>query len=330
MGYNSITFNAADLVVSNRGVDLSINAVPLSRTSKVRWNTSFTMTFNRNMLTKLPNGNKTFVPSSGDPYGTSRIFSVGQPIYEMFQMRYKGVYNKASDIPFDSYTGKTVTYFKGNHTVVPGDPIWEDVHHIGDVWVDESDGGYGSRMPTGDPNPRFVGGFTNDFAYKNFSLTIQCVYTYKRTIVDNFRSAQFARIAGSTLGLAQYRLPDLSGVNYWTPTKAQDPNYKADFPSINPFVSTYYQFSPFSTMFNTDGSYFKISTISLGYRLPPTNRIVKKLFMRDIRFYSLVNNVYTFTKSSVPNPELVNQLGNYVGGAYPMPVKITFGIDATF
>ena len=41
----------------------------------------------------------------------------------------------------------------------------------GDYIVDVfNDGINPDKMPVGDPNPRFTGGWTNNFSYKNFSL----------------------------------------------------------------------------------------------------------------------------------------------------------------
>ncbi len=330
-GYQSIKFNAHDLWVSNRGLDLTLTTKNLRRESKLQWNMQFTLSYNKNAIAKLPNNNRTFVVQ--DYYGTSRIYAVGQPIYEMFQMRYLGVYNNQSQIPFNPLTGNVITYFKGNHKVVPGDPIWEDVNHIGDVWTDEDNGNqYGDRVPTGDPNPKFTGGWVNDFSYKNFSLSVLSVFTWKRTVINTSYQSQISSIVGgyssSIYSFAHNRLPDLSGLNYWTPEKAKDPNYKADFPSINPFGPSYYQFIPISSMFNEDGSYFKVKNIVLSYQLPQS--ILKKAKVNRTKVYCIVDNVVTFKNSTMPNPELVDQLGQYTGGLYATPTRYTFGVDIQF
>lgn len=331
-GFNSVNFNANDLWVSNRGVDITLLTQRLIKIGKLKWDMQFTLSHNKNLLAKLPNDNRTFVVS--DWYGTDRIFSVGQPIYEMFQMKYAGVYNNASEIPFDPLTGKSLTYFKGNHTVVPGDPIFVDVNNIGDVWTDEDNGSqFGDRVPTGDPNPLFTGGWTNYFTYKNFSMSITSIFTWKRTVVNTFFQQQISNIVGgyssSIYTFANGRLPDLSGLNYWTPQGAKaDPNYKADFPSINPFGASYYQFIPISSMFNEDGSYFKVKNITLAYELGKT--FVNRMKLKGARIYGTVDNVLTLKKGTMPNPELVNQLGIYTGGTYPTPTKVTLGIDVQF
>ncbi|MBE7172666.1 MAG: SusC/RagA family TonB-linked outer membrane protein [Williamsia sp.] len=331
-GFQSIEFNAHDLWVSNKGVDITLATRNLSRKSPLQWNTQLTISYNKNAIAKLPNGNRTFVVE--DAYGASRIYAVGQPIYEMFQLKYLGVYNSQSEIPFNPITGNVITYFKGNHKVVPGDPIWLDVNKIGDVWPDENNGAqYGDRIPTGDPNPKFTGGFVNDLTYKNFSLSIISIFTWKRDVINTFFQQQISHVVGgyssSIYTFANSRLPDLSKLNYWTPQRAKsDPNYKADFPSLNPFGPSYYQYIPISSQFNEDGSYFKVKNIVLSYQLP--RKMINRAKLAGTRVYAIVDNIITFKNSTMPNPELVDQLGNYTGGLYPTPTKVTIGVDIQF
>ena len=329
-GFQSINSNAHDLWVSNRGVDLTLNTKNFSRQSKLQWNMQVTLSFNKNAIAKLPNSNRTFVGS--DAYGVDRIFAVGQPIYQMFQLQYAGVYNHQSDIPFNPITGERVRYFGRN--VMPGDPIWVDHNKSGYVWVGEDNGDqFGDRIPSGDPNPKFTGGWVNDFSYKNFSLSVLSVFTYKRTIINTFFQSQISNITGGyssdIYSFANTRIPDLSKLNYWTPEKAKDPNYVADFPALSPFGGPPYQFIPVtSTIFNEDGSYFKIKNIVLSYQIP--NAITKKAKIARARVYAIADNILTLKNSTIPNPELVDQLGLYTGGLYPTPSKFTFGVDIQF
>ena len=331
-GFQSINFNANDLWVSNRGVDLTLNTKNLSHYSPLQWDMRITLSHNKNLLAKLPNNNRTFVIY--DYNGVGRIFAVGQPIYEMFQMLYGGIYNNRNEIPFQPTTGNGLTYFNGNHVVIPGDPIFVDINKFGDVWDNEPNGAqYGDRTPTGDPNPKITGGWVNNFTYKNFSLSILSVFTWKRTVVNTFFQQQIMNIAGGYTSnmytFANGRLPDLTGLNYWVPQNAKaDPNYKANFPSLNPFLPSYYQYVPSSSMFNVDGSYFKISSVSLSYNLPKAWTDRAKL--KNVSVYGVVDNVATFKNSTMPNPELVDQLGVYTGGAYPTPIKFTLGVDVQF
>lgn len=332
-GYQSINFNANDLWVSNKGLDLTVQIRNLLHEGRpLRWGMQLTLSHNKNLIAKLPNNNRTFIVD--DWNGITRIYSVGEPIYEMFQLKYDGVYNNVNEIPFDPLTGKAVTYFKGNHVVVPGDPKWIDVNNIGDVWPDEDNGAqYGDRIPTGDPNPKYTGGWVNEFTYKNFSLSILSIFTWKRDVVNTYYQQQISSVVGgyssSITSFANNRLPDLTGINYWTPQALEkNPNYQADFPSINPFGPSYYQYIPISSQFNEDGSYLKVKNVMLNYRLPSS--FIKRAKLKDCRVYVNVENVFTIKNGTMPNPELVDQLGVYTGGAYPTPTKYTFGAEIKF
>jgi TonB-linked SusC/RagA family outer membrane protein len=327
-GFNSVEFNAKDLWVSNRGLDLTISTKNLSARSPLQWSSQLVLSFNKNAIARLPGNNRTFVVD--DYYGIARVFAVGQPIYTMFQMLYGGVYNTIDEIPFNPVTGNRITYFKGNYTVQPGYPIWKDVNGDYDVWSDEDNGDrYGDRVPTGNPNPKFTGGFTNDFTYKNFSLSVVSIFTWKRDVVNTFMQQQFDGFASNVQNFARRRLPDLDGLNYWTPGGAKG-GARASFPAINPFAPYFYQFFPFSNMWNVDGSYFKVKYVTLSYAIPKS--VFDKLGIKSARVYGMMDNVLILKNknNNMPDPESVNQLGVYTGGLFPQPKKFTLGIDVQF
>lgn len=327
-GYSNIFFNATDLWINNRGLDLTLNTNNLSPMSAVSWHSSFVLSYNKNIIAKLPNNNRTFTINDYYSNGSAnRIFQVGMPIYEFYQVKYLGVVNSMSQVPFNKVTGQYETYFNGSHQVRPGDPFWLDPTGKGDVWDGEG------NVPTGNPNPLFTGGFTNDISYKDFTLTISAVFTYKRTVYNNFLMNQFAygMFYGGLSGFASARVPDLSKLNYWTPEKAQDPNYRASFPALNPWASYYYQFFPFTSEFNADGSYLKIKFITLNYNLP--SKVSDRLRVKRISVYTNISNILTIKSKSnysMPDPEAVDQTGQYSGGLYPQAKAYTLGVDVRF
>jgi hypothetical protein len=81
-------------------------------------------------------------------------------------------------------------------------------------------------------------------------------------------------------------------------------------------------------MFNEDGSYFKIKNVVLSYQLPAS--LTKKAKIGRAKAYCIVDNILTITNSKMPNPELVDQLGQYTGGLYAMPTRVTLGLDIQF
>jgi len=328
-GYTKLSYNVP-MKILNEGMDLSIQSRNLGKESPLQWTTNLNLSYNKNRIASLPYGNRSFSMSSRD-YNQNLLFTVGSPIYGWSQMLYQGVYNRLTDIPVNPITGKALTYFKGNYVGMPGYPNWKDVNGDYDVWSDEDKGAQdGDLVPTGDPNPRFTGGIYNEFTWKRFSLGVLGIFTFKRDIINTFKSNQYANVFnfGGIENFANSRLPDLSKVDYWTPTKALDPNYSAGFPSLSPYSANFYQFLPFSTLWNEKGDYFKIKTITIGYQLDP--KLVGRLGMKGVRVYGIMDNIMTFQSSSVPDAELVTPQGEYSGGSYPLPKKVTLGLEVTF
>lgn len=328
-GYTKLSYNVP-MSIYNEGFDLTISSRNLSKESKFQWNTNLNISYNKNRIGSLPYGNKSFYENSRG-YNQQLIYRVGSPIYQWAQMIYQGVYNHLEDIPVNPVTGNKLTYFKFNYGVNPGYPNWMDVNGDWDVWSDEDKGAAdGDLVPTGDPNPKYSGGFYNEFAYKNFSLGVLTTFTFGRDIINTLMSNQFSNNDNNIYNFANNRLPDLQNVDYWTKEKAKNPNYQAGFPSISPYGDYFYQFAPFSTMWNENGNYAKIKTITLGYTLSDSILKKSRLGMRSVRFYGMLDNVYTFQSATVPDAELVSPQGEYTGGAYPLPRKYTMGVEINF
>ena len=328
-GYTSVTYNAP-VKILNEGIDLQIQTRNLNPSSELQWTTNFNISFNKNRLAALPNGNRSFYKDSRG-FNETLGYTVGQSIYSWFQMRYQGVYNTAGQIPVNPITGNVITYFKTNYPVKPGFPIFYDENKDWDVWSDEDRGdALGDLVATGNPNPKYTGGIYNEFIYKNFSLGILGTFTIGRDIINTFESNQFSNVwnFGDISNFGNQRLPDLSRYNYWTPAQAKEGSTPATFPSLSPYGPNYYQFLPFSTLWNDNGTYLRIKNISLGYTI--NKDLAKRIGVQNIRLYSILDNVHIFQKARVPDAELVSPQGEYSGAAYPIPKKLTLGLDITF
>lgn len=332
-GYTQQTSNSG-LSVGNSGIEVNIDTHNLPPSSKFQWTTNFNFSYNKNQIRSLPNGNRTIYATYNDPnsgLGINYIFQVGKPLYMLNQMIYQGVYNSQSQIPVNPFTGQALTYFKGNYPVKPGYPIWKDANGDYDVWSDEDKGNaQGDLLPTANPNPAITGGFNNNFSYKNFSLGIGMTFTLKRDIINSLQSNQYDNWASNVTNFTNSSIPDLSKIGFWDPVlAAKDPaGYKAKYPALNPSGAYFYQFFPFSTMFNENGAYLKITNISVGYKL--SKRYLDALGLSGCRFYAVLQNVYTFQKAKVPDAEQVNPFGIYDGATYPIPKKVTLGVNVQF
>ena len=82
-----------------------------------------------------------------------------------------------------------------------------------------------------------------------------------------------------------------------------------------------------------DGSYLRIQNISLGYTLP--KKMVNKLHIENLRVYTNIQNLHTFSKYKGYDPELGSMSQNALltgidNARYPSPVIYTFGLNVTF
>lgn len=310
-GYDEVFTNSVG--VRNVGLEFNISGKVFSAEKSFQWNPRLIMSINKNQITKLPDGNRDIVI---DYNGTTYILSKGRPINEFYQVKSNGVYANQSDVPFNPRTGNLITYWDGSVIAGAGTYRWIDQNGDYDVW-DRND-----LVRTGDPNPKITGGFSNTFTYKNFSMEVFTSFTLGRDVYNTYIASLLTNYKqiGNFYGQG---LIDLSKLSIW-----RKPGDVADYADVNPYKSYYYQFNTFSSAYMEDGSYARIKYINLGYRF--SSEWLKKAKITALQVYGIMDNVYTFQKSNLPDVEAVDALGIYNGNGYPLPRKFTLGFRATF
>jgi len=97
----------------------------------------------------------------------------------------------------------------------------------------------------------------------------------------------------------------------------------------SPYMNKYV----FSDWAVEDGSYLRLSTVTLGYTLP--HNLSKRLKIEKLRFYATGYNVFCLTKYSGFDPEVsTRRQTNLTPGvdyaAYPKSRQITIGLNLNF
>ncbi len=199
----------------------------------------------------------------------------------------------------------------------------------------DQDGNFDLKEPMdqivgGDPNPKYYGGILNNFTWKGFSLGIFLNYTFGRDIMNSYNNRRYEYLFegsgdGGEINLAKRAIMDITKLNYW--------KKQGDIADLPTFSLVREQRSPYrffdkTTMYIEDGSYLRIKTITLGYNF--NNDILRKLKIKRLRLYGVIDNLYTFQKSNIPDAEAVDAYGIYDGDGYPIPRKFTFGLDFGF
>jgi len=307
-GYDKVNTNSVS--VRNIGWELNLYGRILSPESPFQWNSRLILSAVKNQITGLPNGNRDLVvedPNTGMVY----LLTKGRPINEFYLIQSNGVYANEKDIPFNPLTGEKLTYWGGSHTVKAGDYIWQDQNGDFDVWD------WNDRVRAGNPNPRITGGFTNTFSYKNFSLEVSVNFLLGREIFNKYISD---RLQGYQNNLSFIAATDLNKLGTW-----QKEGEGSKFAELNPYGDNYYQFLPFSSAYIENGNYARIKYVNLSYTFP--RKFLDRIKMRNLQIYSVIDNLHTFQRSTVPDAEAVNELGVYTGTGYPIPRKFTLGVN---
>ena len=154
----------------------------------------------------------------------------------------------------------------------------------------------------GHKQPDFTLGWTNTFEYKGFDLSILTV----------MRWGQMCQ--GDLLGYVSSKNQPKC-FDYWTPTNATNA-----FPLAALGVSNEAK----EALTYVDGSFVKIKTISLGYRLP--RKVLKDLHMTNLRVYGTVQNPFIFAHDDM----LKGLDPENTSSSFPLYKTFVFGINASF
>ncbi|RYY37403.1 MAG: SusC/RagA family TonB-linked outer membrane protein, partial [Sphingobacteriaceae bacterium] len=304
-GYNEVYRNAADVL--NRGLEFTINT-NIGISSKFNWSTGLNFAYNQNRVVSLPDGNADIIKTSTSGQDFGSIVRVGAPLNGFFFYQSQGIYQAESQIPVNPKTGAPLLGLQDKGLAV-GDRNFKDQN--GDYRINVSD-----RVYSGDPNPKWTGGWTNDLNYKGFGLNIVSTFVIDRDIVNTtlLNRLRFGKdFAGAS------SLPNFDNYSIWE--KSGD---NARYPTLNPWGDAS-QIVNYDSEYVEDGSYFKIKSATLSYIF--SKKIMKSLPFERVKVYCTMDNVVTFQNYSGPDAELVNIDGFDISGGYPMRRMVLFGIS---
>ena len=283
-GYTSIYNNVGDL--ENKGWEFVLNTVNLD--GPFKWNSSFNIAFNKNEVTNIDEQIISF--------SIWRVME-GQPIGVFYTKEYAGV---------DPENGDALFYLNEE-----GDETTNSLAAAANRIV-------------GDPNPDFMGGFSNTFRYGGFDLNVFFQFVYGNDIFNGGRQWQADGLSwfdNQTLDFYE---------NYW-----KEPGDETKYPQPRWLDGNGYGVS---SMLIFDGSYIRLKELSLGYTLP--RELVNRVNLENVRIFARAYNLLTFTDYPGWDPE-ANFLGTGPGAqtsnirqghdfyTAPQPRTITFGVNVS-
>ena len=236
----------------NTGVELTLNSRNFVK-RKFSWDTGLTLTWGKEKVVTLPNGE--------DIPGES-LFQ-GYPIRTVYSYKYDGIWG--TDTPpevLDAY--KVQPGFVRIKTNPDDDGKYEHAYGTND------------RMILGHRNPDYIVGLNNSFTYRDFDLSVFAMGRFGYLISSSYISSYSAPQHGAGNNI------QLAGTKYWTPERQDTYLPAAGLSGL--------QTVGMGATSIRNGSFIKVKNITLGYTLP--KNISQMAKMDRLRFYATAYNPF--------------------------------------
>ncbi|NML22312.1 TonB-dependent receptor [Pseudoflavitalea sp. G-6-1-2] len=301
--YGSVIANLA--TINNKGLEIDLRA-DIIRGKDFRWNAAVNISGNRSKVLDIA---ADFTDPAGNPADAeynlgNSIVRKGEPIGLFYGARFKGLIRDQKQL--DAY--KVVNPYYIYFTPYLG---------IGDAEYEMDGEGSYKRDIIGHAQPKFFGGITNTFDYRNFNLMVLFTYSYGNDVLY-LADAQNKYVEG-------YTNHGIKAMDRWTPT-----NQNTDRPRYV-LGSQSYAYTSSNDVY--DASYIKLKSIVLNYRFG--QQLLQKLKMKDLSVYMSASNLFALTSYPGPDPEvsgdpysLIN--GSTDSGTFPTVKQFTAGVRIGF
>ena len=283
--------------MSNRGFEFELSG-DIIRQTDFRWNLGFNISANRNKIEKL--NSATILPGiqdsfiEGKPAGTRKGFKVINIIQSEEEI---AAYNQAAQ-------EKGHNYYQELFTTV-GDYLIEDTNGDGRINIDD-------QVVIANPEPKFFGGITNSFNYKQFGLSFLMQFSKGAEAIWMPLLTDLSGIVGQSVNKETFG-------NTWTPENT-DARYAQlifeDQVSYNLQLNDRMIF---------DASYLRMKNITFTYELPQKFRSFLSLNQASV--FASASNLFTITSWPGLDPELVGSGTTLMAmNTDPMPLSRSFSI----
>ena len=283
-GYSNVYMNMGK--TANKGLEITINSKNIV-TKDFTWGTSLVWSWNKNEIKDLYGDQK-------DDIG-NRWF-IGEPISVIYDYEMVGIWQKDEIERGD--------HLNWDPQAQPGDVKLRDVN--GDGKIDPND----DKTIQGQTTPKWIGGLTNTFTYKNLSLSI-----FIQTVQGLKRNNSLLGTASDEMG----RRNSTTEVGYWT-----ESNPSNEFRSLSKTSNRW------GYGFPCDASFTRIKDVTLSYQFPA--QITNALRISALTVYASARNLATFTswKGWDPEADITQRGWGGYENNYPMTKSYVFGLNVTF
>lgn len=278
----------------NKGVEITLNATPIQQ-KNFSWNTSFNVTFNKNMVTKLTEG-LPYITTTTSSSETVNRTQAGYSLGYLWVVRTNGVdpatgkrifVNSAGTNVYYQYYAPSGTY---NYSTSPDGTV-KYVSPTGATSISQAS----DAVMYANTQPRQYGGWDNTFRFGNFDLNALLTF-----------QAGFYVYYGTNAGLHDQRWWENARdvlTDAWS--KAGQTGAKYAKPIYGDNVSNGSAMPLDINVFK--GDFIKLRSVTFGYTLPAT--VISRAKISSARLYVSGQNLAIMTKYPGPDPE-VSSNGN--------------------
>jgi TonB-dependent starch-binding outer membrane protein SusC len=300
--------------VTNKGVELQL-AYNGNVGHDLTYTVSGSYAYNKNMVNNIPTADGIIHGGTNSLFVNGPEFfraAAGNPIGYFWGYKTAGIFQNTAEV--QAWSGKSGLL---QPNAQPGDVKLVDLN--GDGVIDAKD-----KTNIGDPNPHHIFGFRFAANYKNFDLGITTNGVAGNKIVQAYRSpGQWANSTTEILGRWHGE-----GTSNTKPRITQNSSNWVEF----------------SDLYIHDGSYLRVSNVTLGYDVA---KLVRWKYVSQFRLYVAAQNLITFTKYTGMDPEVGASAPDASGnsattnnphsfgqgvdnGFYPRPRVYMAGVNITF
>lgn len=289
-GYTQILDNLGQ--TKNKGIEITLSTQNI-RGGDFRWESNLNFSAYRNEIVSLY-GNRDSLGNELSDLG-NRWF-IGQPVQAIFDYKMVGVWQVGESTAGWDASAKP-GYLKFADLSGPaGKP---------DGKIDEND-----KVIQGSPLPKWTGGITNTFHYKNWHLNV-----FIQTVQGVLRNNVNLNYADEA-----WRLNMPAEIGYWTAE-----NKSQTRPSLDENARA----AARGYAYPSDGSYTRIKDVTLSYTMP--QNLLDKLKIGGLTVYASGRNLHTFTNWIGWDPEFDYSFrgsGDW-NNNYPLNRSIVLGANLT-
>ena len=283
-GYSNVYMNMGE--TANKGLEITINSKNIV-TKDFTWGTSLVWSWNKNEI-------KDLYGDKQDDLG-NRWF-IGEPISVIYDYVMEGIWQKDEIERGD--------HLNHDPQAQPGDVKLADLDGDGKITPE------GDKKIQGQTTPKWIGGMTNTFTYKNLSLSI-----FIQTVQGLKRNNSLLAMASDEMG----RRNSTTEIGYWT-----ESNPTNEYRSLSKTSNRWGYGFPRSAAFT------RIKDITLSYQFPA--QICNMLHLNALTVYASGRNLFTFTdwKGWDPESDITQRGWGGYENNYPMTKSMVFGLNVTF